>query len=203
MPPGLWAFDPALPTVPFDRAEAQRLLAEAGLADGFATELWYPPVSRPYNPDGRRVADMIRADLAQVGIRASLKTRPWNAYRAALYNGEPSAMLYGWTSDNGDPDNFLNVLLGCKAALPGGANLARWCDPAYERLVAAARRTGDRAVRQDLYRRAQGLVRQSMPWVPLAHTQVYFALRGDVFGFTMDPLGRPLFDTVRFRGPPP
>ncbi|SFM34702.1 ABC transporter substrate-binding protein [Methylobacterium pseudosasicola] len=203
VPPGLWAFDPDLPAVPFDRAEAQRLLAEAGLADGFDTELWYPPVSRPYNPDGRRVADMIRADLAQVGIRAELVTRPWNAYRAALYGGMPSLMLYGWTSDNGDPDNFLNVLLGCKAAQPGGANLARWCDPVYERLVEAARRTGDRAQRQQLYRRAQGLVRAAMPWVPLAHTQVHLALRGEVFGFTMDPLGRHLFETVRFRPLPP
>ncbi len=72
-------------------------------------------------------------------------------------------MLYGWTSDNGDPDNFLNVLLGCKAAQPGGANLARWCDPAYEALVQAARRTGDRATRVDLYRKAQGLVGTRCP----------------------------------------
>lgn len=198
VPPGLWAFDPDLPDVPFDRPEALRLLAEAGLADGFSTELWYPPVSRPYNPDGRRVADMIQADLAQVGIRARLVTRPWNAYRAALYGGVPSLMLYGWTSDNGDPDNFLNVLLGCQAAQPGGANLARWCDPAYDRLVEDARRTGDRATRQDLYRRAQGIVRGAMPWVPLAHTQVHLALRRSITGFRMDPLGRHLFDTVRF-----
>jgi dipeptide transport system substrate-binding protein len=201
LPPGIWAFDADLPDTPFDRAEALRLLAAAGLADGFDTELWYPPVSRPYNPDGRRVADMIQADLAQVGIRARLVTRPWNAYRAALYSGLPSLMLYGWTSDNGDPDNFLNVLLGCKAAQPGGANLARWCDPAYERLVEAARRTGDRDTRQALYRQAQVAVRGAMPWVPLAHTKVHLAIRKDVLGLTMDPLGRHLFESVRFRVP--
>jgi dipeptide transport system substrate-binding protein len=201
LPPGIWAHDPDLPDTRFDRPEALRLLTEAGLAAGFDTELWYPPVSRPYNPDGRRVADMIQADLAQVGIRARPVTRPWNAYRTALYGGEPSLMLYGWTSDNGDPDNFLNVLLGCKAAQPGGANLARWCDPAYERLVEAARRTGDRQTRQALYRQAQTLIRQAMPWVPLAHTKVHLAIRKDVLGLTMDPLGRHLFETVRFRGP--
>ncbi|MEE7505672.1 ABC transporter substrate-binding protein [Methylobacterium mesophilicum] len=200
LPPGIWAHDTDLPDTPFDRAEALRLLAEAGLAGGFDVELWYPPVSRPYNPDGRRVADMIQADLAQVGIRARPVTRPWNAYRAALYGGEPSLMLYGWTSDNGDPDNFLSVLLGCKAAETGGANLARWCDPAYDRLVEAARRTGDRETRQALYRQAQAIVRRAMPWVPLAHTRVHLALRSDVLGLRMDPLGRHLFETVRFRG---
>ncbi|PJI53689.1 ABC transporter substrate-binding protein, partial [Methylobacterium radiotolerans] len=66
-------------------------------------------------------------------------------------------------------------------------------------LVEAARRTGDRAARQALYRQAQAIVRHAMPWVPLAHTKVHLALRNDVRGLTMDPLGRHLFETVRFR----
>ncbi|WP_336488003.1 ABC transporter substrate-binding protein [Methylobacterium nigriterrae] len=200
LPPGLWATDADLPEIAFDRAEAQRLLAEAGHAEGFETDLWYPPVSRPYNPDGRRVADMIRADLARIGIRARLVTEPWSAYRAALYGGQPRTMLYGWTSDNGDPDNFMNVLLGCKAAEPGGANLARWCDPDYDALIQAARRTTDTPARLDLYARGQEIVRREAPWVPLAHTVVHMALRRGVAGFRMDPLGRHLFDGVALRG---
>ena len=43
--------------------------------------------------------------------------------------------LYGWTGDNGDPDNFLHILLGCTAARPGGNNIARWCDADYDALV--------------------------------------------------------------------
>ncbi|WP_232631525.1 ABC transporter substrate-binding protein [Methylobacterium sp. Leaf118] len=196
LPPGSWAFHDGLPETPFDRAAAAGLLAEAGFAQGFEIDLWYLPVSRPYNPNGRRVADMIQADLARVGIRARLVTRGWSAYRAALYAGEPTAMLYGWTSDNGDPDNFMNVLLGCQAAAPGGANLARWCDPAYEAAIQAARRTDDRETRTRLYREAQILFRDAAPWVPLAHTVVHVAIRRTVTGFTMDPLGRHLFETV-------
>ncbi|MGU3536574.1 ABC transporter substrate-binding protein [Methylobacterium sp. A54F] len=199
LPPGLWAADAGLPEPSFDRAEALRLLAEAGRADGFAFDLWYPPVSRPYNPDGRRVADMIQADLARVGIRVRLVTEPWNAFRTALYGGEPTAMLFGWTGDNGDPDNFLNVLLGCKAAAPGGANVARWCDPAFDGPVQAARRTGDIAERTRLYAQAQAVFRREGPWVPLAHTLVHMALRRSVVGFRMDPLGRHLFEGVTLR----
>jgi dipeptide transport system substrate-binding protein len=40
-----------------------------------------------------------------------------------------------------------------------------------------------------------------MPWVPLAHTKVHLAIRKDVLGLTMDPLGRHLFESVRFRVP--
>ena len=196
LPPGSWAFHDGLPEFAFDREAAARLLAEAGFPQGFETDLWFLPVSRPYNPNGRRVADMIQADLARVGIRVRLVTRGWAEYRAALYAGEPTAMLYGWTSDNGDPDNFMNVLLGCQAAAPGGANLARWCDPAYEAAIQAARRTDDRETRTRLYREAQVLFRDAAPWVPLAHTVVHVATRRTVTGFRMDPLGRHLFEGV-------
>lgn len=196
LPPGAWAYDRDLADAPFDRDEALRLLAEAGWREGFAIDLWYPSVSRPYNPNGRRVADMIQADLAEVGIRASLVTRPWPEYRSALYAGLPAMMLYGWTSDNGDPDNFLSVLLGCKAAKPGGANLARWCEPAYDARVEAARRIEAREARNVLYREAQGLAGAAAPWVPLAHTIVHMGVRRDVVGFAMDPLGRQLFEEV-------
>ena len=196
LPPSSWAFHRDLPEPAFDREAAARLLAEAGFAEGFETDLWFLPVSRPYNPNGRRVADMIRADLARIGIRTRLTTRDWTAYRAALYGGEPTMMLYGWTSDNGDPDNFMNVLLGCRAAPPGGANLARWCDPGYDAAVQAARRTDDRAVRTRLYRDAQARFREAAPWVPLAHTVVHMAIRRAVNGFRTDPLGRTLFEGV-------
>ena len=196
LPPGMWSYDTSSPDTPFDRDQAQTLLAEAGYAEGFETDLWFLPVSRPYNPNGRRVADMIQADLERVGIRARLVTDDWGTYRAALYEGKPSMMLYGWTSDNGDPDNFLNVLLGCKAAKPGGANLARWCDPDYEALIQEGRRVLDRDKRSELYRKAQQVFGREAPWVPLAHTVVHMAIRRDVVGFRMDALGRHLFEDV-------
>ncbi|PXW53925.1 ABC transporter substrate-binding protein [Methylobacterium sp. B4] len=199
LPPGSWAFHGGLPQPGFDGEAARRLMAEAGFPDGFETDLWFLPVSRPYNPDGRRVADMIRADLARIGIRVRLTTRGWNEYRAALYGGEPTMMLYGWTSDNGDPDNFMNVLLGCRPAAPGGANLARWCDPRYDAAVQEARRTDDRDTRTRLYREAQTLFHEASPWVPLAHTVVHMAARRGVAGFRMDPLGRHLFEGVTLK----
>ena len=196
LPPGMWAYDDSRPDTPFDRGEALRLLSEAGFPDGFETDLWFLPVSRPYSPNGRRVAEMIQADLERVGIRTRMTTQPWAEYRAALYGGKPTMMLYGWTSDNGDPDNFMQVLLGCKAAEPGGANLARWCDPTYEAAIQKARRTLDQDKRTALYGQAQAIFRREAPWVPIAHTVVHMAARRDVVGFRMDPLGRHLFETV-------
>ena len=104
--------------------------------------------------------------------------------------------LYGWTGDNGDPDNFMNTLLGCTAARPGGNNVAKWCDPEFDRLVTEARLTPDRPAREALYREAQVIFHEEAPWVPLAHSVVFMATRAGVTGFKMDPLGRHPFEGV-------
>jgi dipeptide transport system substrate-binding protein len=196
IPPTLWSYNDAIRDYPYDPAEAQRLLVEAGHPDGFETELWYMPVSRPYNPNGKRIAEMIQADLAKVGIRTKLVTEEWSRYRAKLQNGDAPMALFGWTGDNGDPDNFFDVLLGCNAARPGGNNIAKWCDPNFDALVSAAKRLPDQPSREALYRRAQEIVKAEAPWLPIAHSIVFMAIRKEVTGFRMDPLGRRLFDGI-------
>jgi dipeptide transport system substrate-binding protein len=196
IPPTLWSHNDAVRDYPYDLAEARRLLAEAGFSEGFSTDLWYLPVSRPYNPNGKRVAEMIQIDLAKVGIRLTLKTEDWSDYRARLQAGETAMALFGWTGDNGDPDNFLDALLGCTSARKGGNNVAKWCDPEYEGLVSRAKEASNQAEREQLYRSAQEIAKREAPWVPLAHSVVFVAARKEVVGFRMDPLGRHLFEGV-------
>jgi dipeptide transport system substrate-binding protein len=196
VPPILWSHNADIRDYPFDVSEAQRLLREAGYPDGFETDLWYLPVSRPYTPNGKRVAEMIQTDLSKVGIRARLVTDEWSQYRTRIQAGEAPMAMYGWTGDNGDPDNFLNVLLGCTAARPGGNNVAKWCHPEFDRLVIEAKRVADRSERERLYRQAQVIFKEEAPWVPLAHSVVFMATRQEVVGFEMDPLGRHIFEHV-------
>jgi dipeptide transport system substrate-binding protein len=196
IPPTLWSYNDAIQDYPYDPAQARKLLDEAGLAQGFDTELWYMPVSRPYYPNAKRVAELIQTDLAKIGVRVHLITDEWSRYRARLQAGEPSMALFGWTGDNGDPDNFLNVLLGCAATRTGGNNIARWCDKDFDTLVAKARIIADRATREQLYKDAQVIVHREAPWVPIAHSVVFMATRKGVTGFKMDPLGRHIFEGV-------
>jgi dipeptide transport system substrate-binding protein len=196
VPPTLWSYNEAVEDYPYDPDGAQRLLVESGHAQGFDTDLWYMPVSRPYNPNGKRMAEMIQTDLAKVGIRTHLLTTEWNAYLAKLDGGQFAMGLDGWTGDNGDPDNFLHTLLGCAAARVGGNNIAKWCDHAYDDLVTRAKLTSDRAERERLYRAAQDVMKREAPWVPIAHSVVFMATRKGVTGFKIDPLGRHSFTGV-------
>jgi dipeptide transport system substrate-binding protein len=196
IPPTLWSYNDDVKDYPFDLAQARRLLVEAGYPDGFETELWYMPVSRPYNPSGKRAAEMIQADLAKIGVRLKLVTDEWNQYRTKLQAGEAPMALYGWTGDNGDPDNFMHVLLGCTSARVGGNNIAKWCQKDFDDLVTRAKVIADRGERERLYKQAQVIFKAEAPWVPLAHSVVFMAARREVKGYVMDPLGRHIFEGV-------
>jgi dipeptide transport system substrate-binding protein len=197
LPPSLWSYDDTVPSYPYDVEAARKLMVEAGQADGFDLDLWYMPVNRPYNPDNKRVAEMVADDLARIGVRAHPRTTNWSEYRRIVSTGELPAAFFGWISDNGDPDNFLGILLGCDPAGHAYANnIAKWCDPAYDGLIEAAKTASDQAVRADLYRRAQRIAHEQAPWVPLAHGLLLGAVRKSVIGFKLDPFGRNIFTKV-------
>jgi dipeptide transport system substrate-binding protein len=196
MPPTVPYFNESLEPYPYDPDAARQLLADAGMPNGFDTDLWYLSVPRPYMPDGRGIAQAMQQDLAEVGINVELVTREFGTYLEETGRGEHSMAQLGWTGDNGDPDNFLHVLLGCTAARRGGNNVAKWCDPAYDALVTRAKQTSDRAERERLYREAQEIVKREDPWVPIAHSVVFMATRRNVTGFRIDPLGRHIFTGV-------
>ena len=95
-------------TMPYDPEAAKAMLEEAGVTTPLEIELWAMPVQRPYNPNAKRIAEMIQADLAKVGVNAEIVTYEWGEYRkrpagaASTVTGQ-----LGWTGDNGDPGQLL------------------------------------------------------------------------------------------------
>ena len=116
IPPSMWSYNDAVKDDPYDPDGAKKLLAEAGFPNGLETDLWAMPVQRPYNPNAKRIAELMQADLAKVGVKAEIKTFEWGEYRKRMQAGEHQMGMLGWTGDNGDPDNFLHTLLGCDSA---------------------------------------------------------------------------------------
>lgn len=195
MPPAQWSYNDRLKDAPFSPEKARTLLKEAGFPEGFSISLWAMPVQRPYNPNARLMAEMIQHDWAQIGVQATIVSYEWGEYnRRAKATGEHDAILYGWSGDNGDPDNWLGTLLGC-AAVHGG-NLAKWCDADFNSLVVKARTTSDTASRTALYQQAQVVFKQQVPFTPIAHSIVSMPVSKRVKGLSFSPLGGHRFDGV-------
>ena len=188
LPPTIWSYNEATKDYPYDVNKAKALLKEAGVKN-LKTNIWAMPVQRPYNPNARRMAELIQADWKKVGVDAEIVSYEWGEYLKRSSNGEHETVLLGWTGDNGDPDNFLFVLLGCEAA-KNGPNRARWCHRPFDDLLVQAKQITDFGERTKLYEKAQLIFKEEAPWVTIAHSVVYKPVRKEVVGYKISPLGQ-------------
>ena len=195
IPPTMWSYDDKIPDVSYDPEKAKAMLAAAGVQTPLEIDLWYQPVARPYNPNGKRIGEMMQADLAKIGVNAKLQTYEWGEYRKRLQNGEDTTGQMGWTGDNGDPDNFF-FLLGCPEGKPAGNNIPKWCNAEFDDLLVKARSVPDQAERAKLYQRMQEIEHDEAPELLLAHSIVFEATRSNVTGYKQSPLGTHAFEGV-------
>jgi cationic peptide transport system substrate-binding protein len=188
LPPNSWGYNPDGQHSDFDLVKAKQLLDEAGYPNGFSIDIWAMPVQRLYNPNALKMAELLQADLAKIGVSANIVSYEWNTFRRKLRAGEHDSVLIGWTADNADPDNFLRPLLSCASAI-SGSNRTNWCDSLYDQLIADAVLTADVAKRRELYFLAQDYVAEQVPLIPIAHSRRFQVKSSKVTGMQINPYG--------------
>jgi ABC-type transport system substrate-binding protein len=190
-PPAIAGFNKRLKNE-FNPERAKQMLAAAGYPNGFEIDLWALPISRPTNPNGQLMAQMIQADWARIGVKARVVTYEWGEYLKRANQGEHHIYMSGWSSDIASADEFLTPNLTCASSRGG----IKFCNKEFDALVDAARAEVDVAKRLALFEQAQWLFKQERPWITMAHSAVYIPLRKDVVGFVMSPNGSVDFEGV-------
>lgn len=173
--------------------KAKQLLAQAGYPDGFPLELWYMPVSRPYYPTPKPIAEAFAADLGAIGINVTLNTKDWAAYLDDRHKapGFQSFML-GWTGDYGDPDNFLYAHFG-----PGATtDLGNWKNDRVFQLLDDARKATNEEERAGMYAEVDKILFEETVRIPIVHSEPLLAQRANVTGWAPSPLGTESFEAV-------
>jgi peptide/nickel transport system substrate-binding protein len=194
LPPTLWGYNRSISGYAYDPAKAKELLAAAGCRMD-SRPSWALTGPRP-TCRSMYVAEAIQADLKAVGIEASLKTLEWGTYLDQVQGGKAPMSLFGWTGDNGDPDNFLYTLLGTAATRLPAQNVAFYRSKEVDDLLLQAQGEVDQGKRAALYEQAQALIHRDAPWVPLAHMTQLIAFQGRVHGYPMHPTGKVRLRTV-------
>jgi dipeptide transport system substrate-binding protein len=191
IPPTMWSYNNSIQDDPYDPEGAKKMLAAEGVSN-LSMKVWAMPVQRPYNPNARRMAELIQADFAKIGVTVEIISYEWGEYlsrsRALDRDG---AILLGWTGDNGDPDTFLAVLLGCAGV--ENSNRAQWCHKPFDDLIQKAKVTTDVKERTRLYQEAQVVFKDQAPWATIAHSVVFMPMRSEVKGYKVHPLGGHIF----------
>lgn len=189
-----WSFDPSLEPLPFDTVAARTLLAEAGLrdADGdgvldgaggaVSIELLYPPA--PPNPD---LAELIRSDLARVGIVIDPSPMEFTAIVGRITSAQRDfdAVLLAWEAD------FRLSLRSTfhSAAINGPFQIAGYANPDVDSLIDGTERIRDRDVARPLLAQLQRILRDDQPWGFLYYYDDLYAARRELSGAGMDIRG--------------
>ncbi|AVO38931.1 ABC transporter substrate-binding protein [Pukyongiella litopenaei] len=194
IPPTMWSYNNAIEDDPYDPEAAKAALEAEGVTD-LSMKIWAMPVQRPYNPNARRMAELIQADFDKIGVTVEIVSYEWGEYLSRSRElDRDGAVLLGWTGDNGDPDNFLAVLLGCDGR--ENSNRAQWCHEPFEELIQKAKILPTQAERQPLYEQAQVIFKEQAPWATIAHSVVYMTMRPEVDNYVVHPLGGHIFNAV-------
>ena len=194
VPPTSWAYQDDVRPHGYNPITAKKLLREQGVPEGFSMNIWAMPVQRAYNPNAMKMAELIQAYLQEVGIRVNIISYKWSTFRERLTEGLHDSVLIGWSADNGDPDNFYRPLLSC-AAIKSGTNRAMWCSDEYDLLINKALQFTDISERTYFYGKANELLAEELPLIPIAHASRYQAHRQNLHGLVINPYGG-----VRFGG---
>ncbi len=195
-PPNTWSYAKDIPGYPRDLDKARALLAEAGHKDGFKTTIWTRPSGSLLNPNPSVGAQLLQADLAQIGIQAEIRVIEWGELIRRAKAGEHDLLFMGWAGDNGDPDNFLTPQFSC-ASVKSGLNFARYCDAKLDGLISQGKVVADQGKRSELYHQAQQIIHDQALWLPLAHPTASVLTRENVKGYAANPFGRQDYSKVQ------
>ena len=202
LPPAMPGYDPNYKGYAYDPAKAKALLAQAGFKDGFDTELY--AMNTDPNP---RIAQAIQQDLAEVGIRAELKTLAQANVIAAGGDEKEAPMIWSggmaWIADFPDPSDFYGPILGCAGAVPGGWNWSWYCNQELDKKAAEADAITDPAKAEERIQAWRDIfikIMDDAPWAPVFN-ELRFTMKADRLGgpdaIFVDPVHIPVnYDVV-------
>jgi oligopeptide transport system substrate-binding protein len=176
---------------PFDPLRAKRLLVEAGYGDASGNfdprkfpisdvELTYNTTER-----NRQIAEYVQAQWKQnLGLTVPLKNMEWKTfldYRAKLeYKGVART---GWVGDYMDPYTFLDLF-----TTKTGDNGTGWSTPEFVAAVREANRQQDPKKRYELLAKAEKMLLDAQPVIPLATSSTNWMKKPYVMGMYPNPV---------------
>lgn len=172
--------------IAYDPDAAREALAAAGVTKVNIITYSNP---RPYNTaTGQPLAEAVQAYLKAVGVDAEISTYDWSTYRERITARDFDICFYGWTGDNGDPDNFMSLLDSPEAMM----NVAMYQDEEFHELLMRAAATPNGDERNAIYAQMEQKVADEAVWLPISHMKLlsaynpavndyYYHVTGNVF----------------------
>jgi peptide/nickel transport system substrate-binding protein len=201
LPAGVWGRREGPPVLEANPEAAKRLLAEAGLTSGVSAALLVAEGGRRI--DASRIAEAVRGSLAPAGIAVPILLENPEAALALAQIGEHEMALLEARVEGGDPHFLLYPLSSSEGATKGAGalNMSFYRSARLDDLLIRASQLSFRPERQRLYLRAQAMLAEDMPWIPLYARLQWAVVRPEVRGFRLHPSGNHRLDRVWLEAP--
>ncbi len=185
LPPAMPGFNPHVERLPTDRDRARQLLAQAGFPGGKGLG----PLPYHYNTGdlNQRIAELLQAQLKEVGITLELRRLDWAAHIKLVDEGSAPFFRQGWIADYPDPENFLTVLFHSRTVGAPG-NTSRYRNPVLDRLFDEADAMTPGPARFERYQEAEQIILADAVWVTLYHYSSRALIKPYVKGLERSPL---------------
>ena len=185
LPPGTLGFNPKLRGYAYDPARARDLLAQAGYPGGRGLPplaIWSATRSEEILGEHERIGK----DLEAVGITAEFQyNTDWASFSRAMAERKLPIFLRAWFADVPDPENFLAKLFHSGSPW----NYMGYANPAVDALLERARAEPDMARRVEVYRRAEEMIVEDAPVIPMSHQTYERLFQPYVKGVEVSGLG--------------
>ena len=194
IPPGMPGFNQSAAKIQdLNVADAKKLLADAGFADGKN----FPKVALSINnqdPNYAKIAAAMQQMWKEnLGVTVDINTEElakFNDDLTATANkpDDAAAMSFYisvWGADYPDPQNFVSQQLRTGV----GNNNGHYSNAEFDKLVDQADVETDQAKRLSLYQQAETIALTEVGWLPLYYGKANLLMRATVKGLVVTPQG--------------
>ena len=183
MPSFMPGYDKSISQASFDAEAAKSALQAAGVTTLHIITYTNP---RPYNTaNGQALAEAIQGYFKNVGVTATIDSYDWTTYKQKVKAGDYDICFYGWIGDNGDPDNFMNLLSDSDPTM----NVARWDFADFKALISKGLTTPAGDERNKIYTDLEKMAAENAVWLPISHAKTLVGYRSNVKGFNYHMTG--------------
>ena len=175
---------------PYDPAEAERLLNEAGaVKESGRWMLNGEPLTINIVTYSSRAAlpptaELTQAFLQAIGINATVGIGEFGANNDAIASGKADMHLQAWgTAPQGDPSYFPETIIGTGS----GSNVGGYSNPKLDDLLAKGRMTFDPEARRAIYDEVQAIIAADTAIIPVFHASQVSVGSPELSGFAVHP----------------
>ncbi len=187
---GVWSFNPNVRQYDRDLDKAKELLEAAGYGDGFTIRVLVDE-----NRQRRDTVEILNNQLGQLGIEMDIQVLEWGTYLERTGAGEADMFVLGWLASTGDPHHALFNLFHTVQQGASG-NRSFYTNPEVDALLDAGLVELDQERRYEIYQRAQELIAEDAPWIPIWNEGNADGVRKEVVGFVQSPSGYHFLENV-------